>query len=790
MLQMFQNLIGEIIFRLSKLMRWINAFKYHVIFNLGVINQKKNAFSASTTTFPNCFNFFYTFALSAQFPTRYTTSQHSATVPSSSTSSGKCIFDMHVFMEGFVKSFEEIRTSSLSHATCKLVMFVSCLDIDALCATKLIASLLKADLIPHKIVPVMGFEDLRKSYSETVADDDEIKNVLLIGCGATIDLLDFLSINEEEQLNSKKLYVIDNHRPWNLDNLFGSRNVVCFLDGFADLDNLNGLQDSYANYLRLMEEEEENEIRSDESDEDNETNDDEEGDEEKDQEKNDDAPTDDDEAEPAHNGEKRSREGSPSNGSNGATKKRRLKLLTRTEEIEKYKTTLEKYYNQGSSLATSTTSLIYSLVSDLQTPTITHLWLTVVAATSLDAQHPHLYRLLFPTLRTEVFRLNPNAVAPDLMGTGSNGTSNGMPNHTGEDTSLYIETDYPFYLLRHWTLYDSMSHSSYISAKLRLYTEEGRRRLHKVLAKMGISLQDARERWTHMNLSVKKVLPEKLGGVSAVYGIEGVIRQGIVRRYGYKGSISAGDTVDALLTLLQTGQRLQIEGGPGAITEEDFHIGNNFMNGENKDPRDRFWIENFWTAWDALDDVNKMIKGIQLAKTLQKCIVASATALLERRLIKDLRRFRLAVLKDGPDLEIFSNPLALAQLAVWIAEASAEVSPRSLPLVVASLYPPTNSYLVVGIGPRKLRRRQEKKKKKKAAAEEAEDDKEEEEEDENEDEADELVQYNEFGSAFHQIAEEIHAKVKVDAFESSVIEVAKDDLSRFLEALTLIGIKY
>lgn len=694
---------------------------------------------------------------------------------------------MHVFMEEFVKSFDEIRASSLSHATCKLVMFVSCLDIDALCATKLIASLLKADLIPHKIVPVMGFEDLQKSYVETVANDDEIKNVLLIGCGATIDLLDFLSISDDDQtLSKQKFYIIDNHRPWNLDNLFGSPNVVCFLDGFADLDQLNNLQDSYVNYLRLMEEDDENESDEIGSDEENE--------EANGQDDEDKAATDDDEdGETSSNGEKRSRRDSL-NGENGTTKKRRLKRLTRTEEIEKYKKSLEAHYNRGSSLSTSTTSLVYSLVSDLQTPTINHLWLTVVAATSLDAQHPHLYRLLFPIMRTEVLRLNPKAVAPDVSSTAASDAFN--LNNSGEDTSLYIETDYPFYLLRHWTLYDSMSHSSYISAKLRLYTEDGRRRLHKMLAKMGISLQDARERWTHMNLAVKKVLPEKLGGVSAMYGIEDVVRQGIVRRYGYKGSISAGDTVDALLSILQTGQLLKAECGPAGLTEEDFHNGNSFMTGETHEERSRFWIENFWTAWDALDNVNKMMNGIQLAKALQKSIVTSATALLERRLIKDLRRFRLAVLKDGPDLELFANPLALAQLAVWIAEASAEVSPRSLPLVVASLYPPTNSYLVVGIGPRKLRRRLDKKKKKKAkpdgdsASNGKEDDDEDEDDDEEDNDADEIAQYNEFGSAFHQIAEEVHAKVKVDAFESSVIEVAKDDLSRFLEALTLIGIKY
>ena len=258
--------------------------------------------------------------------------------------------------------------------------------------------------------------------------------------------------------------------------------------------------------------------------------------------------------------------------------------------------------------------------------------------------------------------------------------------------------------------------------------------------------------------------------------------------------------MDALLTLMQTGNKL-IKGAVGPngevlISEEDFHSGNKFIDVETDESRDRFWVENFWSAWDALDNVNKMIQGIQMARSLQKSIVISATAVLERRLLKNLRRFKLVVFKDGPDLEVFSNPLALTKLAVWIAEASAEVSPRSLPLVVASYYPPTDAYLVVGMGPRKLRKSLNRKKKRNKTATTGDDDinskkpNEEEDDEDDDDDDDDTVQTNEFGRAFHQVADAIRAKVKLDAFESSIIEVEKQDLSRFLEQLSLVGIKY
>lgn len=659
---------------------------------------------------------------------------------------------MHVLMEDFVQIFQEIRQSSMA-TTCKLVIFVSCLDIDALCAAKMISGLLKKDMIQHKTAPVIGFGDMQRRWAEDV--DSEVKNVIFIGCGATIDLLDFLGIDEES--NDKKIYVIDGHRPWNLDNLFGSKNVMCFLDARADITELKDLQYSYTNYLRLMEEEDNSDNESEINSDAEEINSDYEADKE-----NIDVADDD---ESVHSGEKRTAEDDIED--EYTKKKPRLKIRTRKDEIDRHRNELESYYSTGSSIATSAASLIYSLVSDMTTPSITDLWFTVVGTTSLDAQHPHLYRLLFPALKTEVLRLNPSANIPSI-------SSNSQATTMTEDSSLYIETDYPFYLLRHWSLYDSMSHSSYVSAKLRLYTEDGRRLMHKMLAKMGISLQDAHERWTHMNLTTKRALPEKLMGIAGHYGMEDIIRQGIVRRFGYKGSVSAGDCVDALSTLLQAGYKVNAISKSGReikFKEDDFRNGNDFLDGTIEMSRERFWVENFWSAWDALDDIHKMAQGIQMARVLRGCIVVSAKGLLERRLIKDLRKFRLAVLKEGPELEIFSNPLALNQLAVWIAEASAEVSTRSLPLVVASLYPPTNTYLVVGIGPRKTR-------------------KDEDDGDEGFNDDSGLTEFNEFGSAFHQVADEINAKVKIDAFESSVIELAKDELSRFLEALTMIGIKY
>ena len=42
-----------------------------------------------------------------------------------------------------------------------------------------------------------------------------------------------------------------------------------------------------------------------------------------------------------------------------------------------------------------------------------------------------------------------------------------------------------------------------------------------------------------------------------------------------------------------------------------------------------------------------------------------------------------------------------------------------------------------------------------------------------------------FGLAFHDIAQENRARIRMDMFETSVVEVRKSDLAAFLEGLSL-----
>lgn len=205
---------------------------------------------------------------------------------------------------------------------------------------------------------------------------------------------------------------------------------------------------------------------------------------------------------------------------------------------------------------------------------------------------------------------------------------------------------------------------------------------------------------------------------------------------------------------------------------------------------------------------------------------------MEKRQIRHLRAFRMAVVKEGPDVILFTHPAALTKLALWVGEAIAEQereqrgligkSGRATPLVLAGLNEARGVYVVVGTGggggvidfaarakrkarleekakaraakqAEKERKRQERETREGEEGEEGEDEEESEEEEEEESDDDDDDDDNEkrgkgrnlFGMAFQEVVDETNARVRIDSFEHCVVEVKKEDLSGFLESLSM-----
>ncbi|TVY24888.1 Cell division control protein 45-like protein [Lachnellula hyalina] len=559
----------------------------------------------------------------------------------------------------------------------------------------------------------------------------------------------------------------------------------------------------------------------------------------------------------------------PPRGPSARTLRRRLLKLRR-----KHETVLQAYYSLGASYSEPIASMMYSLASELGREDNDLLWMTIVGVTSMElygrsaigvtvsSQNPSTAASSWlgtrgsrirQLLRDEVRRLNP----PELSESSYTSNRNMLPENSGiiptcargpTDTAIRLSPEPKFLLIRHWSLYDSMLHSPYLSARLHIWSDNGRKRLHKLLAKMGVSLVQCKQSYTHMDMELKRGLRTKLLKYSEMYGLDDLVPSadtdgkdrggakegwGFVRSWGWTATLSAQDVGIVVGALLEVGKQavstLQVGGWDRGRDNKETTDEDGTLEGEE-------WVGRFWDAYDALEKIDELKAALPTAQHLHRAILRTGTGLIEKRQIRHLRAFRMCVVKDGPDVALFTHPAALTKLALWIGEAIAEQEReskgklghggRGTPLVVAGLNENRGVYVVVGTGggggggmgfgdktaakekkakrEAKAKARELKKKNKEKVREEkraarqnddeedeteseGSDDSESESEDDEDDEAEQVKGFgrNKFGNAFQEVVEETNARVRIDSFEHCVVEVKKEDLAGFLESLSM-----
>ncbi|KAF2767828.1 CDC45-like protein [Teratosphaeria nubilosa] len=574
----------------------------------------------------------------------------------------------------------------------------------------------------------------------------------------------------------------------------------------------------------------------------------------------------------------------------------------------KHEATLRKYYDAGSWTGEPVSSMLYSLASELGREDNELLWLAIVGVesvamspfTAAQANKPRLadgskrvnrLELVKEVLRDEVRRLNPPPIEngrtqqPDL---------DGIPTHARSptDSSIRLSPEPRFLLIRHWSLYDSMMHSPYLATRLHVWSEQGRKRLHKLLAKMGISLAEAGKGYLHLDMEIKQTLNKRLVKYAEQYNLNGLVPSaeessrmsskggwGFVRSWGWRGTLSAVDEATIVSAILEVGadtnsfdatlgrwdnskqhtynSRVHRPSLPSPPHSSDSGLDDQITN-TNEAPD--WTTRRFFAAFDALAPstsksthagLSTLLHHIPTAQTLARAILRTGSALISKKQIRHLHAFRMAVVKEGPDVPLFTHPGALVKLAAWMAEAvsvlEAEKGHKASKkgddaLVVSALDEGRSVYVVVGLGAggvgagrvrskAEMKEREERKKKRaeeKAAKAASKARKREERRRfrkdllaangdlDSDDEADEsdatesdvsssssdssdsdassedapalkrkkLRGKNRFGQAFQEVVEETGARVRIDSFEHCVVEVKKEDLSGFMEALS------
>ena len=295
---------------------------------------------------------------------------------------------------------------------------------------------------------------------------------------------------------------------------------------------------------------------------------------------------------------------------------------------------LHKYYQMGASFSEPISSMMYSLASELGRDDNDLLWLTIVGVSSMELYGRSSAGTAAPVrsgdkgglggwmgvrgarirqlLRDEVRRLNPPEVKDGRLAIENTGV---IPTtaRNPEDTGIRLSPEPRFLLIRHWSLYDSMLHSPYLFSRLKTWSETGIKRLHKLLAKMGVSLAQCKQSYTHMDMMLKRELRAKLLKYGSLYNLDEMVPSvdtdgrdragakdgwGFVRSWGWRATLSAQDVGVVIGALLEVGKH--------AHGAESNYVGASQAAQEQEEEAEyaaqsEEFVGRFWEAYDALE---------------------------------------------------------------------------------------------------------------------------------------------------------------------------------------------
>jgi len=471
--------------------------------------------------------------------------------------------------------------------------------VDALCACKILTTMLTTESVPHQVAPVSGFTDIAHAVDDFVEGQDGPSSIVLIDCGANIDLVAFLQLDtpSREQVT---VYVIDSHRPLHLSNIDQSnRRVRVLMDDVdeetefpdplpADITEDGDIIDdsdeevSQANAFDLDEygdEEEEEGYDGYTSHEDA----DQEGDDEEEEESVDQNGDNDDDLYEGFSAEERKESddidsqdashGSPlghkrrrskkktTDGSRARNRVRRVareKRESRSERRERYRTLIQQHrkYYERASFAPPIACLLFEMARRLSHETNNMLWWAILGLTDqflLERISPDSYANQVTILYAVVNQLNDDAAAASARLSLAERQANDELIQITKRGHISFSQELKLNLLRHWTVYDSMYHSREIAAALQTWSAKGESDLKIILAKMGIPLTEAKRPYAVLDEEFKSALMRGIDSYSSVEGLkvlESLKYESFVRQHAASFVTSAADAVLGLNAIL------------------------------------------------------------------------------------------------------------------------------------------------------------------------------------------------------------------------------------------------
>ncbi|KAJ1912539.1 DNA replication initiation factor cdc45 [Mycoemilia scoparia] len=318
----------------------------------------------------------------------------------------------------------------------------------------------------------------------------------------------------------------------------------------------------------------------------------------------------------------------------------------RRERKNRYLRILEKYYSQATYYGQSSSICAYQLIEQLgRPPTIDSMWWAIVGVSSqfwLDQISRDGYELIVSSMNDTVSRIcissnntrsasstsrilysskqkskqKSSIMQQNGFDSGEGDSSvNGGGQEDGQQvskkmssskdvqqvTGVYQSKEFRFTLLRHWSLHSAMIYSPFVVTRLASWTSRGRSRLDLLMAKLGLSLMEIREPFTHLDPKLKRQLEDQFELVGRDFDLSGSMYPSFIRDYGWrKAKVSANDVVQSIAALLSmTGTKSDTisNNGGGEVTPGNAPDQQVVLDEEAERQR---WLDGFYEAYDAL----------------------------------------------------------------------------------------------------------------------------------------------------------------------------------------------
>ncbi|XP_031840909.1 cell division cycle protein 45 [Nomia melanderi] len=362
-------------------------------------------------------------------------------------------------------------------------------DVDAICACRILQQLFKNDNMIYTLVPVQGIQDMVHAFEENC---EEIKNVIFINCGGTLDLVELLQPAE-----SVIFYILDSHRPYDLCNIYSEDQVRIL--GKPEED------DEIPEYNEVF--------RDDSSDE------------------------DDDDLE----------------NEESQTKRRRLNeedIIKRAERRKwaENRATILFNYTQYSYYGKSSAMLVFEMAWSMSKDNLDMLWWAIVSSTEqaiLGKVESRLSVLEEGSLHSHVSRLTHK----------QGGETEKQQQQQQSTIRITYDKDLSLALYRHWTVEASLKHSVPTAVSLKLWSIRGEQRLKELLAEMGLPLAQSKQRFSAMDLSLRQEFRQMIEKLAGKYKVDTIIGTSFTLQYGYRFKYCASDIVYAMLALLESSSK-------------------------------------------------------------------------------------------------------------------------------------------------------------------------------------------------------------------------------------------